>query len=157
MNLLIVAIFLTILPVSELRGGLPVALIYAFKNHISVFLIFSLIVLINIFLIFLIFFFLDYLHKSFLKNKIYRKLFERYVEKNRKKIERFKRKYKKSGFLALALFVGIPLPGSGAWTGVLIAWLLDLERKKSIVAISIGVLIAGLIILLLFLKIHSIL
>ncbi len=156
MNLLILAILLTILPVSELRGGLPVALIYAFKNNISIPLVFLIIVLINILLIFFIFFFLDHLHQKLLNNKFYKKLFKKYVERNRGKIEKFKKKYKKSGFLALALFVGIPIPGSGAWTGVLIAWLLDLERKKSIIAISLGVLIAGLIILFLFLKIHSV-
>ena len=49
--------------------------------------------------------------------------------------------------MALVLFVAVPLPGTGAWTGCLLSWLLDLDRKKSILAISIGVLIAGLFIL----------
>ena len=45
-------------------------------------------------------------------------------------------------------FVAIPLPGSGAWTGTLIAWIIGLDRLKSFVAITFGVIVAGLIILL---------
>ena len=52
------------------------------------------------------------------------------------------------GFLALVLFVAVPLPGTGAWTGCLASWLLGLERKKSILAIACGVLIAGIYVLL---------
>ena len=49
-------------------------------------------------------------------------------------------------FFALLLFVGIPLPGTGAWTGTLAASLLDLEFKKSIVAVTLGVVLAAIII-----------
>lgn len=48
-------------------------------------------------------------------------------------------------FLALTLFVGIPLPGTGAWMGSLAAALLGIDRKKSIFAVLIGVLLSGLI------------
>jgi len=65
-----------------------------------------------------------------------------------KKIDKFERKYQKIGFLALMLLVAIPLPGTGAWTGCIISWVLGLERKKSIMAISAGVMIAGVLILL---------
>ena len=51
-------------------------------------------------------------------------------------------------FIALMLFVGIPLPGTGAWTGTLAASMLDLDKKKSSVAVMIGVVMAGLIMLL---------
>ncbi len=54
----------------------------------------------------------------------------------------------KYGYLALAIFVGIPLPITGAWTGTLIAWLLDLNRKKSFIAIASGVIIAGVLVTL---------
>ena len=47
--------------------------------------------------------------------------------------------------MALFLFVGIPLPGTGAWTGTLAASFLDLEWKKSVVAVMAGVVLAGLI------------
>lgn len=48
-------------------------------------------------------------------------------------------------FIALMLFVGIPLPGTGAWTGTLAASLLDMKFKDTVIAVTLGVLIAGLI------------
>lgn len=54
-------------------------------------------------------------------------------------------KIKKGEFWGLALFVGIPLPGTGAWTGSLIAALLDIDFKKSILATLLGVAIATII------------
>ena len=48
-------------------------------------------------------------------------------------------------FFALLLFVGVPLPGTGAWTGILAASLLDMGFKKSVVAVILGVILAGLI------------
>ena len=48
-------------------------------------------------------------------------------------------------YLALALFVGIPVPGTGAWTGTLAASMLNLDRRKTIVAVSTGLVLAGLI------------
>ncbi len=51
-------------------------------------------------------------------------------------------------YVGLFLFVGIPLPGTGAWTGSLIAALLDMDKKKSLIAAFLGVLLAGIIMLL---------
>ena len=48
-------------------------------------------------------------------------------------------------FIALAIFVGIPLPGTGAWTGTLAASILDMKFKESVIAVMVGVLIAGCI------------
>ncbi|MFH1307913.1 MAG: small multi-drug export protein [archaeon] len=146
---LILAIIFTLMPVTELRVGLPLAVDFAQTNNLPIIPIFLLIVLINILLIVLIFLFLDFLHESFLKIKFYKKGFNYFLLRIRKKadkIENNKVYYQK--FIVLALFVAVPLPGTGAWTGCLIAWLLDLERKRSIISISIGVIIAGLIILL---------
>ena len=54
--------------------------------------------------------------------------------------------YKRQGlFIALLLFVGIPLPGTGAWTGTLAASMLDMGFKKSVIAVMGGVLLAGVI------------
>ena len=149
MNLkLLYALILTVLPISELRLGLPVAIFYAIENNIPIMFVFSLVVLLNILLIFFIFYFLDNLHQVFMKLKFYRKIFERYIARFQKKVDKFERKYDSWGFLILVLFVGIPLPGTGAWSGCLVSWLLGLNRKKSILAISVGVLIAGILILL---------
>jgi len=149
MNLkLLYALILTVLPISELRLGLPVAILYAIENNISIMFVFLLVVLLNILLIFFIFYFLDNLHNVFMKLKFYRKIFKRYIARFQKKVDKFERKYNSWGFLVLVLFVGIPLPGTGAWSGCLVSWLLGLNRKKSILAISAGVLIAGILILL---------
>lgn len=145
---LLYAIILTILPITELRVGLPVAISYAIENNIPIFLIFILIVLINILLVFFVFFFLDNIHKSLLKIKTYKRIFEKYLKRFQKKVDKFEKKHKTLGFFALTLFAAAPLPGTGAWSGCLLAWLLDLNRKKSILAISLGVLIAGIIILI---------
>ena len=144
---LLYAIILTLMPVSELRAGLPVAISYALEKNIPIFLIFSLIVLLNILLIFFVFYFLDNLHRYFLEFKFYRKGFEKYLKRFQKKVDKFERRHEKLGFLALLLFVAVPLPGTGAWSGCLVSWLLGLERKKSILSISVGILIAGTIIL----------
>ncbi len=144
---LIWAMLLTIMPITELRVGLPLAIVYALDNNIPVWLIFSLVILLNVLIIFFIFYFLDNLHNLFLKSKIYRKLFEKYMERFQKKVDKFEKKYSVLGFLALVAFVAVPLPGTGAWTGSLLSWAVDLDRKKSILAISVGVLIAGLLIL----------
>ena len=148
MNQLLVAVILSALPVFELRGGLPIAVNYALKNNFPVIPIFLLILFVNISVIFLIFLFLDFLHESLMKISLYKKIFGYYLRRLRKKADKLEKKLDVYGFFALSFFVAIPLPGTGAWTGCLVSWLLGLDRKKSIVAISLGVFIAGIIILL---------
>ena len=149
MNSLILAMILTLLPISELRGGMPIAVDYAIKNNLSISAVFLLILSLNILSIFLLFLFLDLFHKRLLKIKLYKRAFEYYINKMlRKKIGKFESKYSSYGFLALALFVAVPFPATGAWTGTIISWFLGLERKRSIISISAGVLIAAVIMLL---------
>ena len=146
MNNLFIGILLTLVPLIELRGGLPFALIYAKDNGISTINILILILILNILLIFIIFLFLDFLHKRLLKINWYERLFKKYLEKTQKKIDKFEKNYTSLGFIALMLFVAVPLPLTGAYSGSIISWILELDRKKSIVAISLGIAIAGLII-----------
>ncbi|GBE19985.1 putative small multi-drug export protein [archaeon BMS3Abin17] len=145
---LLYALILTIMPVTELRVGLPLAILYAIENNISIALIFSLVLLLNILVIFFIFYFLDNLHHIFMNSEYYRRIFEAYLKRFRKRVDKFEKKHESLGFLALILFVAVPLPGTGAWTGCLVSWLLGLNRKKSILSIAIGVTIAGILILL---------
>lgn len=156
---LILAVILAMLPISELRGGLPLAVIYATQHQIPLYLIFPLIVLANILAMFIVFYFLDNIHKYLLLNiKCYERFFKSYISKLQKKTDKLEKKYSAMGFLALTLFVAIPLPGTGAWTGSILSWLLDLDRKKSLLSIALGVLIAGILVLfgtLGFLKIFS--
>lgn len=59
------------------------------------------------------------------------------------KVQKHASKFEKSQFIALLIFVGIPLPGTGAWTGALIAAILGMRIKRSLPAIFLGVLLAG--------------
>lgn len=70
------------------------------------------------------------------------------LEKGKKGGEKLKATAGRGLFLALLLFVGIPLPGTGAWTGTLAASILDMDFKQSVVAVMLGVLLAGVIMLL---------
>ena len=67
------------------------------------------------------------------------------VDKMEAKADKNKDKILKYAFWGLALFVGIPLPGTGAWTGALVAAMLDMPLKKAFPSVIIGVLIAGAI------------
>lgn len=67
------------------------------------------------------------------------------VEKGEKGGKTLKEKAGRGLFLALLLFVGIPLPGTGAWTGTLAASFLDMDFKSSVIAVMLGVMLAGII------------
>ena len=73
------------------------------------------------------------------------KFFTFCIEKGHKGGAKLQEKAGKGLYIALLLFVGIPLPGTGAWTGTLAASFLDMDFKKSVVAVLGGVLLAGII------------
>lgn len=73
------------------------------------------------------------------------KFFTWCLDKGSKSGEKLQSKAGKGMFWALLLFVGIPLPGTGAWTGTLAASFLKLDFKKSVIAVMCGVLLAGII------------
>ena len=73
------------------------------------------------------------------------KFFTFCLEKGASGGEKLKEKAGRGLFWALLLFVGIPIPGTGAWTGTLAASLLDIGFKKSVIAVMLGVLLAGII------------
>ena len=72
------------------------------------------------------------------------------VWRREKRAERnYRKKAGRGLFIALLLFVGIPLPGTGAWTGTLAASILDMDFKSTIIAVMLGVLLAGIIMMVL--------
>ena len=74
------------------------------------------------------------------------KFFTLCLEKGERSGRKLESRAGKGGlFLALLLFVGIPIPGTGAWTGTLAASLLDMEFKSTTIAVSLGVVLAGII------------
>ena len=77
--------------------------------------------------------------------KIIGKFFTFCLEKGEKGGEKLQSKAGKGLYIALLLFVGIPLPGTGAWTGTLAASILDMDFKKSVLAVVCGVILAGII------------
>ena len=77
--------------------------------------------------------------------KVIGKFFTFCLEKGHKGGEKLQEKAGQGLYVAIMLFVGIPLPGTGAWTGTLAASLLDMDFKKSCIAVMAGVLMAGLI------------
>ena len=78
-----------------------------------------------------------------IKINFFNKIYEKFVIRTRHKIEN---KVEKYGELGLALFIGVPLPGSGVYTGALAAFILGLNFKKFLIATVIGVFIAGILV-----------
>ena len=134
-------ILITLLPFFELRLSIPVGI--GMGLHWS--LVFAVCVLTNIILGPLVYFFFDKLIHLFLRFSFIDKLYNKFVIKTQKKINPLVEKY---GALGVALFIAIPLPGSGSYAGALGAHLLGLGYKKFIVANTIGVLIAGIVVTL---------
>lgn len=133
----ILVFIISLMPILELRGGLIAASLLGLDPIPSY--IISMIgnVLPVPFILLFIKKIFDYLKKKG-KLKKFTNFLEKKVEKNRKSIEKY-------GYWGLVLFVGVPLPGTGAWTGCLIAALLGMDRKKSFWAILLGVFMASVI------------
>ncbi|MBT3262188.1 small multi-drug export protein [Candidatus Woesearchaeota archaeon] len=149
MSILLKTIFLSLLPISELRGGIP----FAVFNGMSPLFAYLICVLANICVIPIVYLFLTYLHNWFLNIKLYNKLFLKYVERKRGKVEKYIGT--KWEFLILMLFVAIPLPITGAYTGTLLAWLFKVKKKEAFLALALGVVIAGVIVSLVTLGLIS--
>jgi len=152
---ILIGLLFTVLPFTELRVGLPVIIEYCVRNGYSVWPYFFLVLVLNVAVIFLIFLFLDFLHERLVRFKGYRKSIDGPLRRVHKKAQKVSKKIDDLGYVALMLFVAVPLPVTGAWTGTLVAWILGLNRTKSIVSISAGVAIAGLLVLFAFLGLFS--
>ncbi|MCX7026355.1 MAG: small multi-drug export protein [Spirochaetes bacterium] len=133
---------LALLPISELRGAIP----YAVLRGMGILPAALLGTAINALVPFLAYLFLSTIHKLLYKATWYKKLFDRFVEKARIKVHAQVEKY---GYWGLLAFVAIPLPMTGAWTGTLGAWVLGMEWKKASLAIVAGVIVAGIVVSLL--------
>jgi uncharacterized membrane protein len=129
----------TISPISELRGGIPLGILqYGLDPLFSFFIA----VIANALIFFPIFFALRLFYDKFL----YRiPLFDKYLDNLRK---RGKPKVEKYGFWGLLFFVAVPLPITGVYTATILAWLLEMNWRRAFPPIAIGVVIAGVIVLL---------
>jgi uncharacterized membrane protein len=131
--------FLSILPISELRGGIPFALVNGLPWYIAL----PFAVCVNALAAPVCWIFLSTVHKLFYHFAWYRNLFDRFVERARRKLHGGVEKW---GALGVAIFVAIPLPMTGAWTGTLGAWVLGLPKRKTFPAVILGVVVAGIIV-----------
>lgn len=133
----VVVFIISMIPILELRGGLLVSALLKVPITTAI----PLCVIGNMLPIPFILLFIKQIFKWLKKVKCFRGLIEKLEERAISKSDSIK-KYE---FWGLVIFVGIPLPGTGAWTGSLIAALLDIDFKKAILAEFLGVLMATLI------------
>jgi uncharacterized membrane protein len=138
-------LLLTLLPGAESRMGLPAIIYSVLKEGGSIWPWFFLVVILNSLLVLVIFFFLEFIHHRLEGWKLYHKTAGRFIEKHKKTAEKVQEKMHNLGYIALALFVAIPFTGTGAYTATTVAWILGLSKRKSFIAISIGVFFASLI------------
>ena len=134
----------SMVPLIELRGGVPIAV----GMGLDYFSALAICVIGNMLPVPVIYLFARKVLEWGRDKKYIGKFFTYCIEKGERGGEKLKAKAGKRGlFVALMLFVGIPLPGTGAWTGTLAASILNLDFKKTMIAIIAGVLAAGLIML----------
>lgn len=135
------AIFLvSMVPILELRGGLLLASILKIPMmQASILCIIG-----NILPIPFILLFIKQIFKWLKKTRLFRPLIEKLEKRAMGKSDKIKR----FEFWGLVFFVGIPLPGTGGWTGALIASLLEVDLKKSVPAILLGICMATIIMLI---------
>ncbi len=136
----LIIFLISLMPILELRGGLLAASILGLEP-IPAYII---CIIGNLIPIPLILWFLDSVFGFMKKHHILTKFVDFCERKGNEK----KGEVEKYGFWGLVLFVGIPLPGTGAWTGCLIATLLRMDKKKAFLAAILGVLMASIIMMI---------
>lgn len=141
----LIVFFVSMVPLIELRGAVPIGLSEAFGEALPIIPLYITCIVGNMIPVPLIFFFARKILVWGSDKKFIGKFFKFCLEKGEKGGKKLQEKTGQSVYVALFLFVGIPLPGTGAWTGTLAASLLDLDFKKSVIAIVAGVILAGII------------
>lgn len=138
----LIVFFVSMVPIVELRGAIPIA--EGLKLSLSLY--YPIAILGNMLPVPIIYLFARKVLEWGKDKKIIGGFFTWCLEKGEKGGVKLKASAGNSGiFWALLIFVGIPLPGTGAWTGTLAASFLKLDFKTSISAIALGVILAGII------------
>ena len=142
----LICFIISMVPLVELRGAIPVAYIFKAANpDFNLFLGYIIIAIGNMIPVPIIFFFARKVLEWGADKPVIGRFFTFCLEKGHRGGEKLQEKTGRGLYVALFLFVGIPVPGTGAWTGTLAASLLDMDFKKSIIAVMLGVILAGLI------------
>lgn len=142
-----IVFLISMLPLAELRVAIP----YAIGLGLNIPLTYAIAIIGNMLPVPFIFFFarrvLEWGTKvTWPKGlKWVGKFFNFCLDKGERGGKKLTEKVGRSSYIALFLFVGIPVPGTGAWVGTLAASILDLDFKKSVIAVVCGVILAGII------------
>ena len=139
---------IAMVPIVELRGAIPVA--YTLKAttspDLNILLSYIVIAIGNMIPVPFIFFFARRILEWGKDKKVIGRFFTWCLKKGEKGGQKLQSKAGRGLYFALLLFVGIPLPGTGAWTGTLAASFLDMDFKKSVLAVIGGVVLASVIV-----------
>ena len=147
----IITFIVSMVPLIELRGAVPYGLSPYMGGPLPIVPLYIICIIGNMIPVPLIYFFarriLEWGSKKHWPKglKWLGHVFKFFLKKGERGGKKLTEKAGRSTYFALFLFVGIPLPGTGAWTGTLAASLLDLDFKKSCIAIVLGVILAGII------------
>ena len=138
----IITFLISMIPLVELRGAVP----YAISSGIPLWQALLIGVIGNMLPVPIIFFFARHILEWGKEKPVIGNFFTWCLNKGHRGGQKLEEAAGNKGiFWALLLFVGIPLPGTGAWTGTLAASILDWDFKRSVLAVMLGVVLAGLI------------
>jgi uncharacterized membrane protein len=139
MSTFITVAFLCLLPISELRGGLPYALASGWHPAAAV----TACVLLNCLAGPITYGFVNTVHRLLVRWKPYERVFDSLINRARRKVAPEVERY---GTWGLIVFIGIPLPLTGAYTGAMGAWVLGMSFRRAFLPVCAGVLLAGVIV-----------
>ena len=140
----LIVFFVSMVPLIELRG----AMVYAVGFDLPIITSYIIAVIGNMLPVPFIYLFARKILVWGKDKPLIGKFFSWCLDKGEKGGQKLQAKAGKGLYYALWLFVGIPLPGTGAWTGTLAASILDMDFKKSVIAVMLGVLLAGIIMII---------
>lgn len=140
-----VVFLVSMVPLIELRGAIPIGLSPWLGEALPIIPLYIICILGNMLPVPIIFFFARKVLIWGADKKFIGKFFKFCLEKGEKGGKKLQATAGRGLYFALFIFVGIPLPGTGAWTGTLAASFLDMDFKKSVIAIIAGVVLAGII------------
>lgn len=135
----------SMVPLIELRGSVPIGLSTMLGDPLPIIPLYIICILGNMLPVPVIFFFARKVLLWGADKKFIGNFFRFCIEKGEKGGKKLQEKAGRGLYFALFIFVGIPLPGTGAWTGTLAASFLDMDFKKSVIAVMAGVVLAGII------------
>ena len=142
---------ISMIPLIELRGAIPVATAWGLMGRDNIpqtVLVYAICIVGNMLPVPIIYLFARKFLEWGKDKKLIGGICSFFLDKGSRAGKKLEEKAGRGLFLALMLFVGIPLPGTGAWTGTLAASILGMKFKQTVLAVILGVLMAGIIMLL---------